>query len=251
MRKLRALLVLAGLVIGGLKAAAYEPDFLNMRIPSRLEAGDLDLLFEHRFYGSVLDNPLQNLFGLAIGANVGFGARWMIIPGLQARAIYTTGGQELSVGAGYGYWFDGLPLGVELDAELVSPQGRDGRGYGAFASVQAQAGPLAKILELNVEAAYDSYLNHLGAAVGARVDVTPGVAIIGEVYPFFLLGGELHPEQLGTTSAFAAGVMLTIGGHQFSLLAGNSYGIGDRQLMAGVSPFNGIYLGFNIQRRFP
>jgi len=251
MRILRALPALALLVVGAARAAAYEPDFLNMRIPSRLEAGDLDLLFEHRFYGSVLDDPLQNLFGLAIGANVGFGARWMILPGLEARALYTTGGQELSIGAGYGHWFDGLPLGVQVNAELVSPQGIDGRGYGVFASVQAQAGPLAKRLELNVEAAYDSYLNHLGAAAGLRVEVTPDVALIGEVSPFFLLGSEQHIEQLGTTTAFAAGVMLTVGGHQFSLLAGNSYAIGDRQLMAGASPFGGVYLGFNIQRRFP
>jgi hypothetical protein len=45
--------------------------------------------------------------------------------------------------------------------------------------------------------------------------------------------------------------MLTIGGHQFSLLAGNSYGIGDRQMMAGAFTYSSIYLGFNIQRRFP
>ncbi len=251
MKLLKAALLLAGLAMGASRAWAYEPSLFNMTVPSKLEQGDLDVLFEHRFYGSVLDSPLQNLFGLAIGANVGFGARYMILPGLQARATYTTGGQELSVGAGYGYWFPSLPLGVQLDAELVSPQGTTERGYGIFALLSAQAGPVANILFFDLEAAYDSYLNHLGAGVGARVDISPSLAVIGELYPFFRLGGELHPEQLGTASVFSAGVMITIGGHQFSLTAGNSFALGERRLMAGAPGFSGIYLGFNIQRRFP
>jgi hypothetical protein len=230
---------------------AYERGFLNLRSPSQLEPGDLDLLFEHRFYGSVLDDPLQSLFGLAIGANVGFGGRWMILPGLQARALYTTDGQDLSVGAGYGHWFEGLPLGVQADVELASPDAATGRGYGAFAVVSAEVGPVMNVLSFGAEAAWDTYLSHLGTAVAARWDVAPWLAVIAEIYPFFLLGTEQHPEQRGTATAFAAGAMLTIGGHQFSLLAGNSFAMGDRRLMAGAPGLGGIYLGFNIQRRFP
>jgi hypothetical protein len=251
MRNLRVALLVGCLALGVSPAWAFEPGLLNMTVPSALQPGDLDLLFAHRFCGSVLESPLQNLFGLAIGANVGFGARWMILPGLQARALYTTGGQELSVGAGYGYRFPSLPVGLQLDAELVSPQGATGRGYGVFTSISAQAGPVVTILHVTLEAAYDSYLNHLGAGIGARADLSPSVAIIGELYPFFTLGGEQHPEEMGSTSAFAAGVMLTIGGHQFSLMSGNSFALGERRLMAGAPAFGGIYLGFNIERLFP
>jgi len=251
MRILRSTLLLATFVLGVSQAWAYEPSLLNMTVPSQLEPGDLDLLFEHRFYGSVLDNPLQNLFGLAIGANVGFGARYMIVPGLQARAMYATGGQELDIGAGYGWRFPSIPFMLQVDASFISPQGAAGRGYGVFASVEAYAGPVAKIFHFNVEAGYDSYLSHLGAGIGARVDLMPGFALIGELYPFFLLGREQHLEELGTTSVFSAGVMLTIGGHQFSLMAGNGVGLGERRLMAGAPAFGGVYLGFNIQRRFP
>ena len=251
MRHLRAAVLLASLALGVPRAWAYEASLFNMSVPSSLEQGDLDVLFEHRFYGSVLDNPLQNLFGLAIGANVGFGARYMILPGLQAQALYSTGGQELTIGAGYGHWFPSVPIGVQLDADFITPQGAAGRGYGLFALLTAQAGPIAKILHFTVEAGYDSYLNHLGAGIGARVDLAESVAIIGEFYPFFSLGGEQHLDELGTTSVFAAGVMITTYGHQFSLIAGNSSAIGDRRLMAGAPGFTGIYLGFNIQRRFP
>ena len=252
MRKTTTALVLALLALGAAGAAAYEPDFINMRVPSQLEQGDLDLLFEHRFYGSVLDNPLQDLFGLQVGANVGFGARYMILPGLQARVLYATGNEDLSIGAGYGLWFKGLPFGLQADVELDSPLAAAGRAYAVFASLSAETTTFLKVLTVSTEVAWDGYLNHLGTAVGVRVDVVPDLlAIVGEFYPFFLLGTEQNTGELGVTSAFSAGLMLSIGGHQFSIVAGNSYGLGDRQLMAGAPPTGGIYLGFNIQRRFP
>jgi hypothetical protein len=221
-----------------------------MTVPSGLSPGDLDVLFEHRFYGSALDAPLESLFGLAIGANVGFGARYMILAGLQAQATYTTGGQELDIGAGYGIRIPSLPVGLQVDAEIVSPQGAAGRGYGVFTDLAAQAGPLFDILTLDAIGGYDSYLNHLGAGLAARLDLSPSVALIGEFYPFFRLGGELHPEELGVSSVYSAGVLLTIGGHQFSLMAGNSFALGERRLMAGAYGFGALYLGFNIQRLF-
>ena len=254
MRPMRVLMLLAGLgaglAAGATHAWAYEPSLLNMTVPSRLAPGDLDVLFEHRFYGSALDAPLENLFGLAIGANVGLGARYAILPGLLAKVTYTTGGQELDLGAAYGYRFPSLPLGLQVDVELVSAQGLGGRGYGVFASLAAQGGPVFDILTLDAVVGYDSYLNHLGAGVAARVDLTPSVALIGEFYPHFSLGGELHPEELGASSVYSAGVLLTIGGHQFSLMAGNSFGLGERRLMAGAFGFGAMYLGFNIQRLF-
>jgi hypothetical protein len=175
----------------------------------------------------------------------------MIVPGLQARALYTTDGQDLSAGIGYAHWFEGLPLGVEADLELASPNAAAGRAYGAFAAVTVEAVPVAKVLSVHTEVAWDTYLAHLGTAIAARWDIAPWLAVIAELSPFFLLGTEQHTESLGATSSFAAGVMLTVGGHQFSLLAGNGFAIGDRRFMAGAPGTGGIYLGFDIQRLFP
>jgi hypothetical protein len=175
----------------------------------------------------------------------------MLLPGLQARAVYTTGGQELDLGAGYGYHFASVPLALQADASFITPEGLAGRGYGVFASVAAEAGPFVNLFYLAVEAGYDSYLNHLGTGIGARIELTPEIALLGEVYPFYLLGKEQHPEELGSTSAWSTGAMLSIAGHQFSLLVGNSPALGERRLMAGAPPFGGIYLGFNIQRLLP
>jgi len=247
----RIAMALGALVLGAASAWAYEPSLLNMTVPSALQQGDIDLLLQHRFDGSVLDNPLTTLFGLEIGADVGLGARYMILPGLVARVLYTTGGQEITVGAGYAYHLQNLPLAVQAEADFISPQGFTARGYGVFGLVTAEAGPFFNFGYLDVEAGYDSYLNHIGAGIGARAELNESWAIVGEFYPFFREGIEQHLEELGSSSAFSAGVMLTTAGHQFSLLIGNSTALGERRMMAGTPGFTGLYLGFNIQRRLP
>lgn len=238
-------------ILAGAAAWAYEPSLLSMTVPSKLDPGTIDLILQHRFYGSVLDDPIHNLFGLAIGANVGFGARYMILPGLQIRIGYDTHAEEVSAGAGYGYWFSDLPLGLQLDAEFVSAQETTARGYGVFTSLAVEAGPIAKLVWVNLIAGYDSWLNHVGVGLAARVDVIPSLALIAEFHPYFPESRDRHPEDMGATHSFAVGVMLTTYGHQFSLLAGNNFALGDRRLMAGAPAGGGIYLGFNIQRRFP
>ncbi len=232
-------------------AWAYEPSLPNMTVPSTLTPGDLDVLFTHRFLGSAFDDPLQTLFGLSIGANVGIGARYMIIPGLQARAYYYTDGEEVSGGIGYGRWFADSTIGVQGDVLAFSPVDATGREFGIFTTFTAQAALFSYKLRVNLEAGYDSYLNHLGAGIGARYDILPSLTLFGELYPYFPQGWEQHTDQMGTTTAYVVGVMITTFGHQFSLLGGNSFALGERRLMAGAPPTNGLYLGFNIQRKFP
>jgi hypothetical protein len=250
MMRRKVLLVLL-LLVGTAACWAYEPSLPNMTVPSTLGQGDLDALFVHRFLGSAFDNPLETLLGLTIGANVGFGARYMIVPGLQARAYYFTDGQEVSGGLGYGRWFADSTIGVQADALVFSPVDATGRQIGVFGSVTAQAALFSYMLRLDLEAGYDSFLNHIGVGIGARFDIIPGLTVYAELYPFIPQGWELHPEQMGTTTAYVLGVMITTFGHQFSLLAGNSFALGERRLMAGAPPTNGLYLGFNIQRKFP
>jgi hypothetical protein len=98
---------------------------------------------------------------------------------------------------------------------------------------------------------FRGHLNHIGAGIGARFDVLPSLSIFGELYPYIPKGWEMHTEQLDTTTAFVLGIMITTFGHQFSILGGNNFALGERRLMAGAPPTNGLYLGFNIQRKFP
>ncbi len=243
----------AALALLATAAWSYEPSLFNLTVPSSLEPGTLDLLILHRFYGSLLDQPLQSFFGMAEGANVGLGARFVAAPGLQLRFLYSTQYKEIAAGAGYGRWFPAAHLGLQADAQYLSRESASGRTAGVFTTLSAQSTPILDRLRLDAAVGYDSWLNHLGFGTGLSVDVLtglPALSLVAEFYPFFAQGWERHPEDLGATSAFAFGVRLTTWGHQFSLLAGNSYESGENHLLAGAPASGGLYLGFNIQRRF-
>jgi hypothetical protein len=245
----RTWLAAALLFAAGAAAWAYEPSLLNLAVPSALQKGNLELLFLHRFYGSVLDRPLENLFGLSGGANVGIGARFVAVPGLQLRVLYSTLYKELDAGAGYARWFPAAYLGLQVDAQYINREVAAVRAGSLFFTLTAQSAPILKRVRLSGTVGYDSRLNHLGFATGLAVELLPVLSLVAEFYPYLPQGWERHTGELGDTHAFAIGLMLKTAGHQFSLLAGNSYDIGEEHLMAGA-PTGGLYLGFNIQRLF-
>jgi hypothetical protein len=241
------------LLLAGAAAWGYEASLPNLTVPSGLEAGQLDLLILHRFYGSLLEEPFDTFLGMALGANVGFGARFLPLPGLQLRFLYSTQVREIAAGAGYGRWFPAAHLGLQADARYLNREGPAGRAGSLFASLSAQSEPILKRLRLSGVVGWDSRLNRLGLGTGLIVELlqgTPALSLVGELYPFFAQSWERHPEELGAASAFAFGLRLDTWGHQFSLLAGNSYESGESRLMAGAPAPGGLYLGFNIQRRF-
>ncbi len=246
----RKWLASALILLAASTAGAYEPSLFNLTVPSALWRGNLDLLIVHRFYGSLLDQPLQSFFGMAEGANVGLGARMMVLPGLQLRASYATGLREVAVGAGYVRWFPAAYLGLQADAQYLNREEAATRVGSLFTTLTAQSAPILKRVRLSGEAGYDSRLNHLGFGTGLIVELIPALSLVAELYPYLPQGWERHPEELGATHAFAFGIMGKTAGHQFSLLVGNSYGVGEQHLMAGALAGGGLYLGFNIQRLF-
>ncbi len=249
-RRLAAALAAALLLLAGAGAWAYEPSLLNLTVPSALQRGNLDLLILHRFYGSLLDQPLQNLFGLTGGADVGIGARLMVVPGLQLRALYSTEYKEVAAGAGYVRWFPAAYLGLQADAQYLNREVSSVRVGSLFTTLTAQSAPILKRVRLSGAVGYDSRLNHLGFGTGLAVELSPALSLVAEFYPYLPQGWERYTEELGANHAFAFGIMGKTAGHQFSLLAGNSYDIGEAHLMTGAPAASGLFLGFNIQRLF-
>jgi hypothetical protein len=171
-----------------------------------------------------------------------------MVPSLQLRALYSTQYKEVAAGAGYMRWFPAAHLGLQADAQYLNRESASGRARSLFTTLSAQSVPILKRVRLSGAVGYDSRLNHVGFGTGLAVELLPALSLVAELYPFLPQGWERHTEELGDSSAF--GVMLKTYGHQFSLLAGNSYDIGEAHLMAGVPATGGLYLGFNIQRRF-
>jgi hypothetical protein len=207
-------------------------------------------LIVHRFYGSLLDQPLQTFFGMTEGANVGLGARLMVMPDLQVRALYATGLREVAVGAGYVRWFPAAHLGLQADAQYLNREEAAARVGSLFTTLTAQSTPILKRVRLSGELGYDSRLNHIGFGTGLVVELMPALSLVAKFYPYLPQGWERHTTELGATHAFAIGIMAKTAGHQFSLLVGNSYDVGEQHLMAGAPGGGGLFLGFNIQRLF-
>jgi len=101
----KAILVfLAITFIPGILLAYDEPDMLNIKTPTGLKQGQMEVKIQHRFYGKINEKPLDNFFGLDIGANIGLGIRYVVLPKLEINGSYTRDGKEYTIGASYTYF---------------------------------------------------------------------------------------------------------------------------------------------------
>jgi hypothetical protein len=241
---------LAALVMAPSLLMAYENSLPNVLTPSALEPVSLELQFEHRFYGSVTNDPLGTAFGLLEGVNAYMGARLAIWRGLEAGLGYATLSRRGSAYLGYTQALGFLrgKLGAEL-SDFDAPSGV--RELGGLFSLALQPTPLGGILVPSVLVCFDTSTLAFGGAIGllANFAVSFGpvekVGLTAELYPNLALNPTGLP--LETWPAVAFGVMLTTPGHQFTLLLGNSFELGTSSLMRGC-PGYGWYLGFNIHR---
>ena len=78
---------------------------LNLRVPSHLEKNSLIFDVQHRAYGVLTEDPLDDFFGLDLGANVDVGIRYAVLPCLEVNASYTTFEKEYRLGASYAHHF--------------------------------------------------------------------------------------------------------------------------------------------------
>jgi len=240
-------------------AIADERELLNIKTPSALDPGESDFLIVHRFIGNVFDQPLENLLGIQLGANVDLAYRHMIADGFELGASYTFFSQELTVGASYVYAPSSFPLAAQIDAQYFLIGTSSG---GVFIAVSAQTNPLFGFLSPTLVVGYDSYYNRVGFGAGALVTIAGTLSAIIEVFPPFGIGGTAHQADFGSNPSLALGLRLDTAGHNFELVIGNNYQIGERRLMVGAIPgpagsgiagsgfLSSLYLGFNIHRRF-
>jgi hypothetical protein len=174
----------------------------------------------------------------------------VIIDGLQARLLMSTGTRETDLEVAYATPLGRLPLLAQVSAQYYTTrtQGTDREG-GLFLAGTARTQALFRMFSPSVAVGYDTRLNHAGFGMGLVVDVAPYLALVGELYPLWRQDWEKRPDEMGDEAAFALGFTLKTFGHQFTILAGNGSVVGERRMMAGVPAAEGLYLGFNIRRR--
>lgn len=231
---------------------AFEPDMLNLQVPSRLEKTEFVFAIQHRFYGEITEDPLNTFFGLDAGANVGLGVRYAVLPHVEVHASYTRFQKEYVVGARYAYHVSQIFTTMQIDIHYFDHESHisDERARNFFYCLALQSEPSANIIIPVVNIGYDGYNERfgLGFGMGFGFDLEIGpierVHIIGEYYPVISRDEEIN----GPENYFAAGLKFETYGHHFILLIGNGSQIGTRRLMLGAESNDDFYFGFNIHR---
>ncbi len=252
MKRLGAFLAVLPIVL-----SAYPLGMQNVKMPSPLNPGALEFDFQHRFMGSVLDNPLETFFGLDAGSNTYLGLKYTIIPGLELGLSRISHYKEYDADLSYSIFVEKLWLQARLAVEgFTFKQGDTTRIWSVFPNLTLASGPLFERVRPSLTAGYDLNASRLGLGAGLIVTLFKNVgyfedvALMGEFYPY--LGEQPPIPEERITGSFLAGVALSTYGHQFLLTVSNSSGIGARNLEAGVRRFQGdafpLSIGFSIRR---
>jgi hypothetical protein len=237
--------------------SAYPLGMQNLRMPSPLNRGSLEFEFQHRFFGSVLDHPLETFFGLDAGSNTYLGLKYTIIPGLELGLSRISYNKEYDADLSYSIFMEKVWTQARLAVEgFTWKPGDTLRVWSAFPNLTFASGPLFDRIRPSVTAGYDIDASRFGLGAGLvvvlfkNVGYFEDIALVGEFYPY--LGEQPPVPEEHITGSFLAGVALSTYGHQFMLTVSNSTGLGARNLEAGVLRSTGdifpLQIGFTIRR---
>jgi len=233
-----------------------EPDFALVNLPTtlRLPARRGNFHLSHRFNENLrrdsFADQASSLFGLDEGANIALEFRYGVVRHLQAIAQRTSVSRTIQFSAKYDAWHQRHSLPVSISG-VVSVEGDNNfrqhyaPAVGAIVS-RTIAGRLAAyvapVFVANTSTGGQSRRNSGFVGTGVNLRVLPTVYVIGEVSP--RIGGLVIGE-----AAFACAVEKRVGAHTFALTLANGAATTYRQLSHGGVP-QGLYLGFNLSRKF-
>ena len=239
------------------KLRPLEPDFKLINIPTTmplpLHGGNFELT--HRFAGNWRGRDFSDLaadlFGIDEGATMNFGYRFGLFKHTEVAASRTNFDRTIQLQGKYDAFHQDQGKLVGFSA-VVSVEGTNNFSQ-QFAPVLGAS--ISRTFG-NVVAAYvDPFWVHNSAAatgvtrdtgfigVGARVRILTGTFVVAEVSP--RVGGYAPGDAL-----YAFGIEKRVGGHVFQLNWGNSTaGSTYAQIGRGGNP-DGLFLGFNLERKF-
>jgi opacity protein-like surface antigen len=236
--------------------AIAEPDFRVLNLPStlRLPLHGSNFQLTHRFNGNLrrgdFGEQAGNLFGLDQGAAVGFEYRFGIVRHLQAAVYRTAIDKTFQFYGKYDAVRQHGPAPVSLSA-LVSIEGADNfqeRYSPALGlAVSHVIGDRFAVYGTPVWVHNTASLLNIDrdtffVGVGARVRISSTVYVVGEVAP---RAAGYSPD----TAAYGFALEKRAGGHMFQLNFNNGQGTTFGQLARGGFS-DGLYLGFNLARKF-
>jgi len=232
-----------------------EPDFVVINLPTNLplpvKGGNFHLT--HRFNENLRSDSFseqaQNLFGLDNGANIGLEFRFGVARHLEAIVQRTSISRTIQFSGKYDGWRQSAALPVSLSA-IVSVEG-DNNFRQSYApalglvigrTINDRVGLYATPFWVHNTQISGDTENTGFVGLGARVRFLETAYLTGEVTP--RLGGLVlgDPE-------YAFAIEKRVGAHVFALTFANGASTTFRQIAHGGVP-GGLYLGFNLTRKF-
>ncbi|HET9262514.1 MAG TPA: DUF5777 family beta-barrel protein [Vicinamibacterales bacterium] len=233
-----------------------EPDFRVLNLPStlRLPRHGSSFQLTHRFNGNLRSGSFSenasNLFGLDLGAAVGFEYRFGIARHLQGVVYRTAIDKTFQFYGKYDAVRQKDSVPVSLSA-LISVEGTDNfqehysPALGAAVS-RMVADRLAvyatPVWVHNTAASLDLDRDTFFVGIGGRVRVSSTVYLVGEVVP---RASGYRPNK----AAYGFAIEKRAGGHLFQINVNNGQGTTFGQIARGGIP-DTLYLGFNLTRKF-
>jgi hypothetical protein len=243
-----------------LSVSAYEEQsFPNLKVPTNLSPGNMEVFVQHRFQGKI--DTAGTVFGLATYVWAGFGLRYVLWSTLEANAtFYPFNGKEFELGASYAYLLPKIFLRTQFDGTYynyssytVDSTGRQNETRKSAGALlfSAQSYPIVKSISPAVNIGYDFGKESWGLGTGLIVTLIEGLDVFGEYFPRLQKSPQ---DKTLTKNAFSFGVKLSTSGHHFMFLLQNcsfynpaAGSIGSRHLMFGTDN-NNLHFGFEIQR---
>jgi len=231
-----------------------EPDFVVINLPTTLplpvRGGDFHL--SHRFNldltSGTFGDAASNLFGLDTGANIGLEFRYGVMKHLQAIVQRTSLDKTIQFSAKYDGWQQSATLPVSISA-IVSVEGNNNfkESYAPALGVVVSR----TIADRVALYATPTWVHNTSAAgstretgfvgLGGRVRVLDATYVAAEVSP--RIGGLVIGDP-----DYAFSIEERVGAHVFSLTFSDGAATTFRQLAHGGP--GGLYLGFNLTRKF-
>jgi Membrane bound beta barrel domain (DUF5777) len=236
-----------------------EPDFTLVNLPTtlRLPVRGGDFHLSHRFNENLrrdrFADAASNLFGLDEGANIALEFRYGVVRHVQAVVQRTSLGRTIQFSAKYDAWHQqssgsSVPLSISALASIEGDNNfRDNYApaVGAIVSrtmAERFAVYVTPVFVANTASGGDIRRNTGFIGTGAALRVLSTVYVIGELSPRIAGLAIGDPE-------FAFSIEKRVGAHAFALTLSNGTTTTYRQLARGGIP-QGLYLGFNLSRKF-
>ncbi len=232
---------------------AYQYHAFGLYTPSVLEGWQGEFNVGHRFYGEILEEPIDNFFGMGAGTNANLSFRQHLPLDLEAKLGHTSSLNQYELGAAWKIPFEMFTLKSQADINLswLDRPASNERTTDIGAWISAQNEPLFGRLVITANLGYNTLYERLGCGLGINVSLLDRLSLLGEFYP--LLDPEKgSPEALalmGEYPAFAAGIKLDTHNHNFLLSVGNAQHFNPARLALGAYSRSDLHFGFNIKRR--